>query len=98
MNTSEDIFDRTLINSRVLNAPIDLVWEAWSNPKHIIEWWGPNGFRNTFHQFEMKVGGVWEFIMHGPDGTEYPNFISFVEVIKPTKLIFIHGRILIHFM
>lgn len=62
----------------------------WTDPKHIA-WWGPNGFTNTIHEMNVKPGGVWRFIMHGPDGTDYPNKILFIEVVKPERLVYTHG-------
>src|SRR6476659_2119193 len=56
--------DKELTITRVLNAPIELVWEVWTNPDHIKNWWGPNGFTNTIFEMDVKPGGNWEFIMH----------------------------------
>jgi uncharacterized protein YndB with AHSA1/START domain len=83
--------DREIITSRTFNAPRELVYEVWTNPKHVIQWWGPKGFTNTFHEMNVKPGGVWRFIMHGPDGTDYPNKIVFKEVVRPSLLTFDHG-------
>lgn len=87
MNTS----DREIITSRIVNAPRELVYEVWTNPHHAIQWWGPQGFTNTFHEMNVKPGGVWRFIMHGPDGMDYPNKIVFKEVVRPSLLTFDHG-------
>src|SRR6185369_4961866 len=65
--------DREIITARVVNAPRELVWQAWTDPKHLAAWFGPHGFRNTFHEFAPKPGGHWRFVMHGPDGTDYKN-------------------------
>ncbi len=81
---------RELIISRLLNAPIELVWEVFTNPEHIKNWWGPNGFTNTIDKMEVKPGGVWEFIMHGPDGTDFPNKKIFKEVVKPERIVIEH--------
>src|SRR5678809_780124 len=61
---------RELTITRVLNAPIELVWNVWTDPDHIKNWWGPNGFTNTIFEMDVKPGGNWEFIMHGPDGKD----------------------------
>ncbi|MDB6128711.1 MAG: polyketide cyclase, partial [Verrucomicrobia bacterium] len=82
--------DREAVNTRVLNAPRERVWEAWTNPKHLARWWGPKGFKNTFEVFEPKPGGEWRFVMHGPDGTDYKNYSTFVEVVKPARIVFDH--------
>jgi uncharacterized protein YndB with AHSA1/START domain len=83
--------DREIISTRILNAPRELVFEVWTNPKHIEKWWGPDGFTNTISEMDVRVGGVWRFIMHGPDGTDYPNKIVYKEVIKPERLVFYHS-------
>ena len=76
--------------TRLLNAPVELVWEVWTKPEHIKNWWGPNGFTNTMHTMEVKPGGLWEFVMHGPDGTNYQNKSIFKEVIKHRLIVFDH--------
>jgi uncharacterized protein YndB with AHSA1/START domain len=82
--------DRELLISRVLNAPRELVWEVWTNPEHIKNWWGPTGFTNTIQTMEVKPEGVWEFVMHGPDGTNYKNKSVFKEIVKPERIVFQH--------
>jgi uncharacterized protein YndB with AHSA1/START domain len=86
-----DTTGREIVISRLLNAPRELVFSLWTDPKHLIYWWGPNGFTNTFHEIEVKTGGVWRFMMHGPDGVDYPNLIHFDEVTKPERLVYRHG-------
>ena len=83
--------DREIIATRILKAPRELVFEVWTNPNHVVHWFGPKGFTNTIHEMSVKPGGVWRFIMHGPDGTDYPNKIIFKEVVKPSLLSFDHG-------
>ena len=83
--------DREVLATRILKAPRELVFEVWTNPNHVVHWWGPKGFTNTIHEMSVKPGGVWRFIMHGPDGTDYPNKIIFKEVVKPSLLTFDHG-------
>jgi uncharacterized protein YndB with AHSA1/START domain len=82
--------DREIVSSRVIRAPQAKVFEAWRNPDLLARWWGPAGFTNTFQTFEPQPGGVWEFIMHGPDGTDYPNKNLFVEVVAPERVVFDH--------
>ena len=89
-NSKTNSSDRELIITRVLNARRDLVWEVWTNPQHIKNWWGPSGFYNTIFKMEVKPGGEWEFIMHGPDGTDYRNKSIYSEIIKPERLVFDH--------
>ncbi|HEV8282866.1 MAG TPA: SRPBCC domain-containing protein [Chitinophagaceae bacterium] len=81
---------RELTISRLVNASRELVWEVWTNPEHIKHWWGPNGFTNTIFEMDVKPGGVWDLIMHGPDGTDYKNKSVYKEVIKPEKLVYDH--------
>jgi uncharacterized protein YndB with AHSA1/START domain len=76
--------------TRILNAPRELVWEAWTDPKHLAKWWGPNGFTNTIHKIEVKEGGEWDFIMHGPDGADYKNKIVFNKLVKPELITYSH--------
>ncbi len=82
---------RELRVSRLLNAPRDLVWEVWTRPEHIKHWWGPNGFTNTIFKMDVRPGGEWDFIMHGPDGTDYKNTHIFREIVKPEKLVLEHA-------
>jgi len=82
--------DRELTISRLLNAPRELVWEVWTKAEHIKNWWGPTGFTNTIFSMEVKPGGVWDFIMHGPDGTDYKNKSVYKEIIKPERIVFEH--------
>lgn len=81
---------RTLSITRLLNAPRDLVWEVWTNPEHIKNWWGPEGFRNTIDKMEVRPGGEWQFTMHGPDGTDYRNVHVYVELVKPERIVLQH--------
>ena len=91
METMNNTAEREVIIARTLNAPRELVFEAWTKPEHIIHWYGPNGFTLTIHEMEVHPNGVWRFIMHGPDGTDYPNKIVFEEVVKPERLVYTHG-------
>lgn len=91
LKAAEDTSDREIVGYRLLNAPRELVWKAWTDPNHVVHWWGPNGFTNTIESMEVRPGGVWKFVMHGPDGVDYPNRIAFIEVVKPEKLVYTHG-------
>ena len=83
--------DREVVITRVINARRELVFEAWTDPKHLPEWWGPNGFTTTTQEITVKPGGVWRFIMHGPDGTDYPNLVVFREIVPPSRLVYENG-------
>ena len=87
MNTTAD---REIRISRLLNAPVTLVFQAWTQPQHVAQWWGPTGFRNTIHEMTVAPGGVWRFLMHGPDGRDYPNRVVFKEVIANERLVYLH--------
>ncbi|HEV7968248.1 MAG TPA: SRPBCC domain-containing protein [Candidatus Acidoferrales bacterium] len=82
--------DRELVFKRILDAPRDLVFEAWTDPKHVARWWGPNGFKTTISEMDVRPGGVWRLVMHGPDGRDYNNKIVFVEVARPERLVYRH--------
>jgi uncharacterized protein YndB with AHSA1/START domain len=83
--------DGELLISRLINAPRELVFEVWTDPKHTVHWWGPNGFTITNDSIEVKPGGTWQYMMHGPDGRDYPNRIVFIEVVKPERLVYKHA-------
>lgn len=87
----ENRSNRELIQTRLFNAPRELVFEVWTNPKHVKLWWGPDGFTNTIHEMNVSPGGIWRFTMHGPDGRDYPNKIIFIEVVKPERLVYKHS-------
>jgi uncharacterized protein YndB with AHSA1/START domain len=82
--------DKELVSARIFNSPRELVFKAWTDPKHLAEWWGPDGFRNTFHEFDLRPGGTWDFTMHGPDGTDYKNKNVFTEIVRPERIVFRH--------
>src|ERR1700739_2566166 len=75
--------DREIVTSRVISAPRELVFEAFTEVRHLSRWWGPEGFTTTTRAFEFRVGGEWDFVMHGPDGTDYREGISFTEIAAP---------------
>ena len=89
-NKKNDTKDREIRLSRTLNAPVDLVWEMWTDPEHIANWWGPDGFTNTIGTMDIRPGGQWNLVMHGPDGRDYDNKSIFTEVVKHKKLVFEH--------
>jgi uncharacterized protein YndB with AHSA1/START domain len=83
--------DREIVTSRVYDAPREMVWEAFTDPKQVVQWWGPNGFTTTIHEMDVRPGGRWRHTMRGPDGTEYPNQSVFKEVLKPERIVYGHG-------
>ena len=86
--TAEDLSGREIVISRVFAAPRELVWEMWTDPKHIVQWWGPEGFTMTIEQMDLRPGGVWKHTLHGPDGTDYPSSAVFVEIVKPERIVY----------
>lgn len=82
--------DREIVLTRVLEAPRELVFRAFTDPEHVVHWWGPDGFTTTIHEMDVRPGGVWRFIMHGPDGTDYPNRVVYREVAEPERLVYVH--------
>jgi len=77
--------------TRVYDAPVETVWEAWCDPVQAAKWWGPRGFTITTHSKDLRAGGHWNYTMHGPDGTDYPNTTKYLEVEKNSKLVYDHG-------
>lgn len=83
--------DREIVMSRIFDAPRELVYRAYTEPEHVVHWWGPAGFTTTIHEMDVRPGGVWRFIMHGPDGKDWPNKIEYSEVVPPERLVYAHG-------
>jgi uncharacterized protein YndB with AHSA1/START domain len=81
---------REISHSRRFAAPRALVFRMFTEPEHIARWWGPNGFRLTIHEMDVRPGGHWRFVMHGPDGTDYPNHNQYREVVPPERLVISH--------
>src|SRR3954451_12110584 len=84
--------DREIAISRVIDAPPELVFEAFTEVRHLSRWWGPEGFTTTTRAFEWRVGGEWVFVMHGPDGTDYQEWISWTEIAPPERIALRHGE------
>lgn len=90
MERKNSTADRELRISKLLSAPVELVWEVWTDPDHIKNWWGPDGFTNTISRMDFRANGEWNFVMHGPDGTNYKNKNIFREIIKHEKIVYEH--------
>jgi uncharacterized protein YndB with AHSA1/START domain len=84
--------DREIVITRVIDAPRDLVFEAFTEVRHLSQWWGPQGFTTTTRAFEFRVGGEWVFVMHGPDGTDFQEWISWTEIAPPERIALLHGE------
>lgn len=82
--------DREITGSRIFDAPRELVFKMWTDHEHIVNWWGPAGFSNTIFEMDVRPGGKWRYIMHGPDGVDYKNESIYLEVVKPERLVYQH--------
>ena len=83
--------DREIVTRRLIDAPRELVYEAFTDPKHVGHWFGPDGFTLTTRSMDVRAGGQWIFVMHGPDGTDWPNVVTYQEVMPPSRLRYQHG-------
>lgn len=81
---------RGTVASRVIDASPERVFRAFSDPSRLARWWGPDGFTNTITEFDLRTGGAWSFVMHGPDGTNFPMKHVFIEVKEPERIVFRH--------
>jgi uncharacterized protein YndB with AHSA1/START domain len=86
-----DTADREIVISRTFDAPRELVFDAFTDARHASAWYGPDGFTTTTERQELRTGGEWVFTMHGPDGTDFPNWIRYREVVRPERLVYEHG-------
>lgn len=84
--------DREIVMSRVISASRELVFEAFTQVRHLARWWGPEGFSTTTRSFEFRVGEAWDFVMHGPDGTDYQEWITWREIVPPERISMLHGE------
>ncbi|MEV8319372.1 SRPBCC family protein [Streptomyces sp. NPDC059900] len=84
--------DREIVISRVIDAPQELVFEAFTEVRHLSQWWGPQGFTTTTRSFEFREGGQWVFVLHGPDGTDYPEWIRWQRIAPPEQIALLHGE------
>lgn len=77
--------------TRVYDAPLQAVWEAWTIPEEVAQWWGPRGFTLTTHSRDLRTGGHWHYTMHGPDGTDFENTTQYIEVVPKQRMVYDHG-------
>lgn len=90
MSTSPDTAPLTIHSSRLFLASPTQLYALFSDPEKLAQWWGPKGFKNTFHEFDLRPDGNWRFTMHAPDGTEYENYKQFTEVLPAQKVVLQH--------
>ncbi len=88
---SSELDARSIVVSRHFDAPRDLVFSVFTDPKHLEKWWGPNGFTTTTLEFDFRPGGRWRHVMHGPDGRDYPNRSVFKEIDPPSRIVYLNG-------
>lgn len=82
---------REILVSRVLDAPPEQVFKAFADAAYIGKWWGPDGCKTATHQMDFRVGGVWRYTLHAPDGTDYPNQVTYLEIARPERIVYDHG-------
>ena len=83
--------DREIVTTRVIDGPRDLVFRAWTEARHLARWFGPRGFTTTTRAFDFRPGGVWDFDMIGPDGTVYPNWVEWREIVPAERITYRQG-------
>jgi uncharacterized protein YndB with AHSA1/START domain/catechol 2,3-dioxygenase-like lactoylglutathione lyase family enzyme len=89
--------DREFLHTRLMDAPRERVFRALAEARRLARWWGPKGFSSTFELFEFRPGGIWRFVLHGPDGKNYPNENVFQEIIAPERVVVDHPSADHHF-
>jgi hypothetical protein len=90
MDLSPEEQSRTVVSSRIINAPISEVFDAYANPQKIVRWWGPSGFTLRTESIDLNEGGHWRFVFKGPDGTEYKNHVVFLRIEQPQLFVVDH--------
>ncbi|HYO74826.1 MAG TPA: SRPBCC family protein [Thermoanaerobaculia bacterium] len=90
-SAAESVESREIVTTRLFAAPRELVFDVFTNREHISHWWGPRGFTTTTTEMDVRPGGVWTFVMHGPDGVDYNNRIVYTKVEKPERLEYDHS-------
>lgn len=92
VDSAEPESERELVVSRRFDAPRELVFDSWTDPRHLERWWGPDGFTTTVRHADIRPGGSWRYTMHGPDGTDYENLIVYEVVDRPERIVYLHGE------
>jgi len=87
MSKLEEAKNRTLTIERTFNAPLDLVWQAWTRPEHIANWWGPKGMETEILEHNFQVGGHWKYRMQLPDGSEFITEGTYLEIVEFEKIV-----------
>lgn len=87
MTTQTETETKDLVIVREFDVPRDLLWKVWNEPEHVEHWWGPRGFNTRVTSVDLRPGGKWQYVMIGPDGTEYPVHGVFTEVEPPKRIV-----------
>lgn len=90
-SSAESLADREIVQTRTFRAPPSLVFDAFTDEKHLAHWWGPRGYTITTKAADIRPGGRWSFVMHGPDGTDFDSRIDYVELVRPSRLVWVYG-------
>lgn len=84
------VADNEIVSTRLFHSQRERLFEAFSDPRQLAQWWGPKGFTNTFDKFDFRPGGDWKFTMHGPDGKDYANHTRFIEIVPAERIVYEH--------
>jgi len=87
MNTSDELQNRTASIRKTFDAPVQLVWEAWTQPEHIANWWAPGGMKMKIVEHDFRVGGKWKFTMPMQDGSEFISEGEYIEILEFKKIV-----------
>ena len=87
MENLNEISKRILTIKKTFNVPRETVWEAWTRPEHIVQWWAPKGMKITVLAHEFKVGGQWKYVMPMPDGSDFISEGVYSEIVAPEKIV-----------
>ena len=79
---------RELSITHTFDAPRALVWKAWTDPEHIMQWWGPKGFSNASCNVDLRIGGAFRLHMCAPDGNTYPCKGIYREIVEPERIVY----------
>ena len=86
-NSVTNTAEKTLETARIFNAPRELVWKVWTDPKHVVNWWGPKDFTSPFCKIDLRPGGTFHFCMRSPEGKNYWNKGEYLEIVAPEKIV-----------
>ena len=92
-NPAANPMERDLVLTRVFDAPRELVFRAWTDPKHMARWWGPKHFTSRVEQMDVRPGGAWRIVMCAPDGNEHPAQGVYREIVPPERLVFTNDAV-----